>query len=85
MDDLGEFIKDSIENPPALYDFVAYYKPDIFYVINDDTKEVLFAFMDIGFPSHESLTLLRKLSIFGIGKRIVNKDFYEEEIKPFLR
>jgi hypothetical protein len=84
MCDLEKFIEETIKNPIALYDFSWHFKPQVFYVIENDSKKIRIAFIDKAFPSYESIMLLKK-NLFLTGNTIiVSKEYYDDEIKPPL-
>lgn len=85
MNDLEEFIKMTIENPICLYDFSWHFEPQVFYVIENDSKKILIAFIDKAFPSQESLMILKNKNITSENTLIVSKEYYEEEIKVSLK
>ena len=84
MCDLENFIEETIKNPIVLYDFSWHFEPQVFYVIETDSKKIRIAFMDKLFPSCESIMLLRKKFYLTGNTIIVKKEYYENEIKPSL-
>ena len=72
-------LRNSIKNPQVLYEgFSWHFPPVTYYVIDEATKEVLFAFLDTTVLSYESLMFISENFDEKINYRIITKEKYEE-------
>jgi len=72
-------LKKSIENPQPVYeDFSWHFPPVTYYVLNKDTKEIVFAFLDKSIFSYESIVFIAETFNNKINIQVLTKEKYEE-------
>jgi hypothetical protein len=77
MTDIEKFMKESIKNPQPLFD-TCFYQPEIYYLFDRESNEILLAFLDNGILSHESLVFIAKTFNGKVNYNILKKSTYEE-------
>lgn len=67
----------TIKNPQPLFD-TCFYQPEIYYLFDRESNEILLAFLDNGILSHESLVFIAKTFNGKVNYNILKKSTYEE-------
>lgn len=72
-------LKKSIQNPKPVYeDFNWHFQPVTYYVIDKNTKEIIFAFLDKTILSYESVIYIAETFNNKIKIQVLTKEKYEE-------